>query len=131
MVQTALLPLHDFRRRTGCTLAVLGAVLAVVLGGMAFGCPARVSYRLSSPLLDAGDIDAKALRPQQQLAFRGASRSIRLGSSAGTETALLAWQSARGPTAKSAPAPTPLFSGASTYLEQRTSCPRGPPLLVA
>src|SRR4051794_19303780 len=58
MAQLLLSPLHDLRRRAVCTLAVLSAVLAIALVGMAFGCPGRVSYRPLLPSLDAGDIDA-------------------------------------------------------------------------
>jgi hypothetical protein len=131
MAQLLLSPLHDLRRRAVCTLAVLSAVLAIALVGMAFGCPGRVSYRPLLPSLDAGDIDAKGLRPQQQLAFRAASRPIRLGSSSGTEAILSALRCAQRSTAQCVSLPTLHVSGITGYLQQRTRCPRGPPLPVA
>jgi hypothetical protein len=130
MTQPTLSSLHDFRRRAVCTLAVLSAMLAIALAGMAFGSSGSVSYRRPTPWLDTRDIDSNALRPQQHFAFRGASRAIRLGASSGTVAALLAFQSKQRTTAQSAAAPTLHISGISGYLEQRTNCPRGPPLPV-
>jgi hypothetical protein len=131
MAQPTLSSLHDFRRRAVCTLAVLSAVLAIALAGMAFGSSGSVNYRPPTPSFDARDIDAKALQPQHQFAFRGASRPIRLGSSSGTDAALHAFQSAQRTTAQSSAAPTLHISEIFGYLEQRTNCPRGPPLPVA
>jgi len=45
---------------------------------MSFGSPGHLSYRHPSPSLDAANIVAKIIRPNRQLATRGASRSIRL-----------------------------------------------------
>jgi hypothetical protein len=122
--------LHDLRRQAVCALAVLGAALAIALAGMALAQPGHVAYRGAAPSLDARDVDAKALRPQQQLAYRGPGRSIRLGSSSGPEPFVLALRPALHTTARSAAAPAPHSSGASAYLRQRTRSPREPPLPV-
>jgi hypothetical protein len=121
---------NKFRRAAVCALAVVWAALAIALAGIAFGSSGRVSYRPPTPSLDGCDIDAKGLRPHQQVAFRGTSRSVRLGSS-GTVTDFGVLQCAHCPTTQRVPVPTAQVSGISGYLQQRTSWPRGPPLPVA
>jgi len=63
-------------------VGALAALTAMLLLGfvMAFGSPARLSYRLP-PSIESSDVVAKVLRPQQQLHVRGPNRSVRLGSS--------------------------------------------------
>lgn len=126
MGQPTKTSLPDLRRRSLCTLAVLSMVLTLALSGMAFVWSGSVSYRSGRPALDAHDIDAKALQPQQHLALRGVSRSIRVASTRDTGAALIAFQSPQQTAAYSAAAPS-LHSGISAYLERRTNCPRGPP----
>jgi hypothetical protein len=131
MAHLPISPLHGFRRRAVCTLAVLSAVLSIALAGVAFGCLGSARYLPPSPTFDAHDVDAKALRPQQQVAFRRASRPIRLGSSSGTEATFGALQCAQHPTAQSTPSPAPHVTTMCGYLQQRTRGPRGPPVSLA
>src|ERR1043165_8103659 len=72
--------LFHLGRQTVCALAVLVAVLAIGLAQ-----PGHVADRGGVPSLEAHDAYAKALRPLPQLAYRGQSRSARLGSSVGAE----------------------------------------------
>ena len=118
------------RLRRGPICAVFfAAFLAVVLGAVAFDCRASVDAPRPSQSLVRRDIDAKALRPQQQLAIRGSSRSVRLGSSGDFGVACAVLQGAQPPpradgfVAQSLPA--------RGYLAQRTRCPREPPRAMA
>jgi hypothetical protein len=120
--------LHKFRRPTSRALIVLNAVLALVLVGLAtLHSVGVISYQPASPTLDARDVDAKALRPQQQLGFQGPAHSIRLGSSSELSP-LLAHRSSLHPSSQSTALPGPQNSRISGYLQQRTRYPRAPPL---
>src|SRR5262245_55573254 len=72
--------LHHVRSGPICAV-LLAAFLAVTLGAISFVPLASVGAPPLSHSLVSGDGDANALRPQQQLAIRGSSRSVRLGSS--------------------------------------------------
>jgi hypothetical protein len=113
------------------TLITLSAVLAIMLAGVALVCSGAVGYRAAASSFAARDFDAKGLLPQQQLAFRGPSRSIRLGSSANPKRAVLAFRSLLHSSDQAAPVPASQSSRISGYLQQRTRCPREPPLLAA
>jgi hypothetical protein len=119
--------LHDLRRRAVCALAVFAAVLAIALAGAGLAQPTQVVHRDGAPSFDARGADAKALRPQQQLAHRGQSRSVRLGSAAGSRPLLFANRPAPRAVARIATEPAPHCAGPSGFLQQRTQCPREPP----
>src|SRR5215471_21114079 len=122
------MPLHDLRRWPICA-ALFAAFLAVALSAVSFDCRASVDAPRPSQSLARRDIDAKALRPQQQLAIRGSSRSVRLGSSGDFGVTRAGLQGAQPPpradgfVAQRLPTPG--------YLAQRTRCPREPPRAIA
>jgi hypothetical protein len=118
--------LFHLGRQTVCALAVLVAVLAIGLAQ-----PGHVADRGGVPSLEAHDAYAKALRPLPQLAYRGQSRSARLGSSVGAEPFLLASCSVPLTRALTVANPAPRRSGSTGFLEQCTRCPREPPPSIA
>ena len=121
-------PLRDFLCKEVGALAALTAMLLVVLV-MAFGSPGRLSYRLP-PSIESGDAVAKVLRPQQQLDVRGPSGSVRLGSSPTPAAISGTSKAVPHPTARLGSDAAPCVSRLSQYLEQRTRCPRAPPVSV-
>ena len=128
MSHRASTPLQDCLCKEVGALAALTAMLLVGLV-MAFGSPGRLSYRLP-PSIETGGAAAKVLRPQPQLAVRGPSRSVRVGSSSPTPVTVSTTRPASHPTACLASDVAPRVYRLSQYLEQRTRCPRAPPISV-
>jgi len=128
MSYRASTPLRDFLCKEVGALAALTAMLLVGLV-MAFGSPSRLSYRLP-PSIETGDVVAKALRPQHQLGVQGPSRSIRLRSSPTPEAISATPKAVPHPTARLGSDAAPCAYRLSQYLEQRTRCPRAPPVSV-
>jgi len=131
MADGARLHWHDLRRRAARALAVFAGVLAIVLAGAGLAQPGHVVHRGGALSLDVRGSDAKALRPQQQLAHREQSRSVRLGSSGGAEPFLLASRSLPLTSVQAVAEPAPRRSGSTGFLEQRTRSPREPPPPIA
>src|SRR5262249_1998076 len=125
------LGLHEIRERRGFLLAIQNIVLIVALGSLAFGLAGRISSRPPLQSFVSRDIDATALRPQQQLAVRDHHRSIRSSSSCGTSAVgvFSKWARRRFPERLTLCLPQTL--SAPGYLDQRTSCPRAPPRVRA
>jgi len=128
MRHRASMPLRDFLCREVGALAALTVMLLTGLV-MAFGSPGRLSYRLL-PSIESGDLVAKVPRPQQQLGVRGPSWSARLGSSPTPEAISATPKAVPHPTARLSSDAAPGVYRLSQYLEQRTRCPRAPPVSV-
>jgi hypothetical protein len=115
-------PLHHLRKGAICA-ALFAAFL--VLSAVSLVSTASIDGPRPSPSLLHRDTDAKALRPQQQLAIRGSSRSVRLGAS-GDFGAIRAVLQGALPVPRRT-AFVALALPARGYLAQRTRCPREPP----
>ena len=128
MVRSPLSLLHDRRQQVLAALAVFSAALTIVLASVSFSCPCRATAQPAT--FDVYDIDAKALRPQQHIASRGPSRSIRFGQSDTPEFARGLYCTSLRRVAQSVVISALQNSVIFGYLAQRTRLQRAPPLLV-